>query len=120
MSKYIDRDEVWTMSRIPCDKCNKPLCLDCKLWEFSRLLERHPALEVDLDGLLSFVTFAQWVASEVCQDDGTWELNHQSFQEIACRKLADLGVIRLHGDTYAFESEVIYDEIPTETASADS
>lgn len=43
--------------------------------------------------------FAQWVAEEVI-DEELWELNYGAFGEIACRKLAKLGIVRAKGDEW--------------------
>ena len=49
--------------------------------------------------------FAKWVASEIFDD--MWEYNKDSFAEIACHKLAKLGVVRAKGDEWELvESEV--------------
>ena len=42
--------------------------------------------------------FAKWVAAEIFDD--TWEYNKDSFAEIACRKLAKLGIVRAKGDEW--------------------
>ena len=42
--------------------------------------------------------FAVWVAKEIF-DDG-WEYNKDSFAEIACRKLAKLGIVKAKGDEW--------------------
>ena len=48
--------------------------------------------------------FAKWGATEIFDD--MWEYNKDSFAEIACRKLAQLGVIRAKGDEWELvESE---------------
>ena len=48
--------------------------------------------------------FAKWVATEIFDD--MREYNKDSFAEIACRKLAKLGVIRAKGDEWELvESE---------------
>ena len=36
--------------------------------------------------------FAEWVAEEIFSDD--WEYNKDSFEEVACRKLEKLGIVR--------------------------
>jgi hypothetical protein len=41
--------------------------------------------------------FALWVASEIFDD---WEYNKDAFAEIACRKLAKLGIVRAKGDEW--------------------
>lgn len=48
--------------------------------------------------------FAKWVATEIFDD--MWEYNKDSFVEIACRKLAKLGIVRVKGDEWELvESE---------------
>ena len=42
--------------------------------------------------------FAKWVATEIFDD--MWEYNKDSFAEIACRKLAKLGIVRAKGDEW--------------------
>ena len=42
--------------------------------------------------------FAKWVAEEIFDD--MWEYNKDSFAEIACRKLAKLGIVRAKGDEW--------------------
>ena len=53
--------------------------------------------------------FAKWVATEIFDD--MWEYNKDSFAEIACRKLAKLGIVRAKGDEWelveSWESEDI-------------
>ena len=48
--------------------------------------------------------FVKWVATEIFDD--MWEYNKDSFAEIACRKLAKLGIVRAKGDKWELvESE---------------
>ena len=42
--------------------------------------------------------FAEWVAREIF--DEMWEYNKDAFAEIACRKLAKLGIVREKGDVW--------------------
>lgn len=42
--------------------------------------------------------FAKWVANEIF--DEMWEYNQDAFAEIACRKLAKLGIVRANGDEW--------------------
>ena len=42
--------------------------------------------------------FAKWVASEIF--DELWEYNKDAFDELACRKLAKLGIVRAKGDEW--------------------
>ena len=63
-----------------------------------KALEQEPKME----------QFAKWVATEIFDD--MWEYNKDSFAEIACRKLAKLGIVRAKGDEWELvepqESEV--------------
>lgn len=42
--------------------------------------------------------FAKWVASEIFDD--MWKYNKDAFAELACRKLAKLGIVRAKGDEW--------------------
>lgn len=42
--------------------------------------------------------FANWVAEEIF--DENWEYNKDAFAELACRKLAKLGIVRTKGDEW--------------------
>lgn len=42
--------------------------------------------------------FAKWVATEIFDDN--WEYNKDAFAEIACRKLAKLGIVRAKSDKW--------------------
>lgn len=42
--------------------------------------------------------FAKWVAEEIFDDN--WEYNKDAFAEIACRKLAKLGIVRKNGNEW--------------------
>lgn len=53
-----------------------------------KALEQEPKME----------QFAKWVAEEIFDD--MWEYNKDSFVEIACRKLAKLGIVRAKGDEW--------------------
>ena len=44
------------------------------------------------------VQFAKWVATEIF--DEMWEYNTDAFAEIACRKLAKLGIVREKSDEW--------------------
>lgn len=44
------------------------------------------------------VQFAKWIATEIF--DEKWEYNKDAFAEIACRKLAKLGIVRAKGDEW--------------------
>ena len=49
--------------------------------------------------------FAHWVAKEVCCSDEEWENKSWAFQELVCRKLAKLGVIKEEGGIFVYEYE---------------
>lgn len=42
--------------------------------------------------------FVEWVAREIFSD--MWEYNKDAFAELACRKLAKLGIVRAKGDEW--------------------
>ena len=59
--------------------------------------------------------FARWVASEIFDE---WEYNKDSFAEIACRKLAKLGIVRAKGDEWELvEQEPTCDTCEYNTAA---
>lgn len=45
--------------------------------------------------------FAEWVATEIFDD--MWEYNKDAFAEIACRKLAKLGIVKAKGDVWELQ-----------------
>ena len=47
--------------------------------------------------------FAEWVASEIF--DENWEYNKDAFEEIACRKLSKLGIVKANGDMWELVKE---------------
>ena len=63
---------------------------DCyeEVEEVIEAIEQEPKME----------QFAKWVAAEIFDD--MWEYNKDSFAEIACRKLAKLGIVRAKGDEW--------------------
>lgn len=69
---------------------------DCyeEVEEVIEAIEQEPKME----------QFAKWVATEIFDD--MWEYNKDAFAEIACRKLAKLGIVRAKGDEWELiESE---------------
>lgn len=52
--------------------------------------------------------FAKWVAEEIF--GGMWEYNKDAFAEIACRKLAKLGIVRANGDKWELVERVESEE----------
>ena len=76
-----------------CNDCSIRLgggkCSDnCKVIEAIKALEQEPKME----------QFAKWVATEIFDDN--WEYNKAAFEELACRKLAKLGIVRAKGDEW--------------------
>lgn len=45
-----------------------------------------------------YKSFAEWVADEIFSDE--WEFNKDGFEEIACRKLSKLGLVKADGDKW--------------------
>ena len=68
--------------------------------------------EADFEAKL--LMFAHWVAGEVINDD-LWDINYYGFQEIACRKLTDLGIMTLNKDGY-----YVYDRRESQISSDDA
>lgn len=59
--------------------------------------------------------FAKWVATELFDDN--WEYNKDAFAEIACRKLAELGIVRANGDEWELVELQKSEETATQNAS---
>lgn len=86
-----------------CEECTKyPNCdhmgHDDVTETIIKALEQEPKAE----------QFAEWVATEIF--DEYWEYNKDAFEELACRKLAKLGIVRAIGDEWELveqESEEI-------------
>ena len=55
---------------------------------------------------MTYKDFCDWVASEIFSEN--WEFNKESlFEEIACRKLVKLGIVKeIDGEYALIESEV--------------
>ena len=79
-------------------KCKiKHLCHNGTITERERdrilkALEREPCEQ-----------FVKWVATEIFDD--MWEYNKDAFAEIACRKLAKLGIVIRMGDEWVLVDE---------------
>lgn len=56
--------------------------------------DKYNALGMAIEAL----RFAKWVAEEIFDD--YWEWNEDAFAELACRKLAKLGIVRAKGDVW--------------------
>ena len=57
-----------------------------------------PWRELDEDEKGKVGQFAKWVAIEIF--DELWEYNKDAFSELACRKLAKLGIVRAKDDEW--------------------
>lgn len=79
---------------ISCNECSfneidgEPSCL-----LHARIDELPPVRPQEQTG-----QFAEWVAREIFDD--MWEYNKDAFAEIACRKLAKLGIVREKGNEW--------------------
>lgn len=50
-----------------------------------------------------YKSFCEWIASEIFSEE--WEFNKNSFEEIACRKLSKLGIVKADEGKWVMESE---------------
>lgn len=92
--------EAYSLKQIECKNCIGKY--DKRIYTLSDGYNDTPKKQ-DLDD------FARWVASEIFDD--MWEYNKDAFAEIACRKLAKLGVVRATGDEWELvESQESEDE----------
>ena len=72
----------------------------CKfLTNYMDILEKQAEQEPKTD----YKAFTEWVANEIFSEE--WEFNKDSFAEIACRKLAEMGIVKADGDKWVLESE---------------
>ena len=62
-----------------------------------------------------FKAFAEWVASEVCNEgfEEMWTLG--AFAEVACRKLYALGIVQKFRDEWVYVDKDELDEVDNET-----
>lgn len=85
----VDACDYYGDNMAKCETCAKEhIQLAEWLRELKQLKEQEPKT----------VQFARWVATEIFDD--SWEYNKDSFAEIACRKLAELGIVRAKGDEW--------------------
>lgn len=71
---------------------HKDVTLICKFFvNYMNILEKQMQESKELQ-------FARWVANEIFSD--MWELNKDAFDELACRKLTKLGLVRANGDEW--------------------
>ena len=79
--------------------CKLTVCVNQKYNRFSEHVANAARYFTQQELLLDF---ANWVAKEVIDDDN-WARNNMSFQEIACRKLAKIGIIQEKDGKYIYE-----------------
>ena len=85
---------------------------DSGLWlrykAVEEVLEAQPVADVDP---VAFKGFAEWVASEVCNEDfeDMWSLG--AFAEVACRKLYGLCVVKKFNDKWVYVDRKEKDEV---------
>lgn len=58
-----------------------------------------------------FRKFAEWVAEEVFNE--LWEVNYDAFAEIACRKLAKLGIVKATKTKWILEKSPEWHAVPS-------
>ena len=79
--------------------------VDIKMLEenIKKAIEYTPCVDVvDRYKYDEVINFCEWVASEVTNEE-SWEVNSDSFAEIACRKLHKLGIIDKQGDSWVYK-----------------
>lgn len=79
------------------------LCKDCARYNICEYYHRRKKASYickyfHLSETPKTLQFAKWVATEIFDD--MWEYNKDAFAEIACRKLAKLGIVREKGDEW--------------------
>ena len=75
-----------------CTEDNHPEFFDC-----------DDKLKLDAaDAIEALLSFAHYVADKVTMSDEDWEDYHEAFTEVACRKLAKLGVISIENGMYCY------------------
>ena len=92
--EIIDELEIYTVGRLNNARVHITVEELQRFIDAIKALEQEPKME----------QFAKWVAEEIFDD--MWEYNKDAFAEIACRKLAKLGIVRVKGDEWELvESE---------------
>ena len=81
--------------------------VDIKMLEenIKKAIEYTPCVDVvDRYKYDEVINFCEWVASEVMKEE-LWEVNSDSFAEIACRKLYKLGIVDKQGDSWVYKEK---------------
>ena len=95
----IFRKEIECLSHSRCEDCIlEKVCDPMKTPLDSEYIDAYEISIGALEQELNAVQFAKWVATEIF--DENWEYNKDAFAEIACRKLAKLGIVRAKGDEW--------------------
>lgn len=76
--------------------CN--YCYECSLWTDGEITTKNDS-GINREQLEDF---ARWVAIEIINEE-MWEYNHQSFTELACRKLVKLGIMQESNGEYLYK-----------------
>ena len=63
------------------------------------------------DAIEALLSFAHYVADKVTMSDEDWEDYHEAFTEVACRKLAKLGVISIEDGMYVYRQDELRQEV---------
>ena len=87
-----EREEVIRCLRVHSSTNGSGLCTDKQHYEAKQI-----AIEA-LKQETKTRQFAEWVATEIF--DENWEYNKDAFAELACRKLAKLGIVKAKGDEW--------------------
>lgn len=111
------REAISVLSAEPCEDCISRQAVIDKIYEsrknfnnefdqgfFADKIRALPPVTPQ-EPKADYKAFARWVADEIFSDK--WELNKDAFAEIACRRLAELGMVEESGDRWVLmESEV--------------
>ena len=65
---------------------------------------KYKVIEATMTRYDEVINFCEWVANEVLKEE-LWEVNSDSFAEIACRKLYKLGIIEKQGDSWVYKEK---------------
>ena len=87
---------------IKCDVARNIIYMETNKLDMINAIYNSCSADVSPDELIEF---ANWVAKEVCCLEYEWDSKSWSFQEIACRKLVKMGIVKEEDGTYLYEEE---------------